>query len=141
MKNQKTFVQRKEDIKRKWHLVDVKDRILGKVATEIASKLIGKQKATYTPHLDGGDYVVLINAAEVKLSRNKADKKVYSWHTGFPGGLKEMLFSKMIVRKPEEVIRRAVINMLPKNRLRKNRMARLKIYPGSEHKHHSQFKN
>ncbi len=136
---QKTFMQRKEDVTRVWHLVDVKDQILGRVATEIAEKLIGKAKATYTPHIDGGDYVVVTNAREIALSRGKEDKKVYKWHTGFPGGVKERSFKEMQAKHPEEIIRLAVLNMLPKNRLRQDRMARLKIYTGEEHPHQSQL--
>lgn len=138
-KLQKTFMQRKEDVTREWHLVDVKEQILGRVATEIAQKLIGKHKTTYTPHIDGGDHVVVINAREIALTRGKENKKVYIWHTGFVGNLKQRSFKEMLRKHPEEIIRRAVVNMLPKNRLRRNRMARLKIYPGVEHKHASQL--
>ena len=138
-KKQQTFMQRKEDVTREWHLVDVKGKILGRVATEIAELLIGKHKPTYTPHTDAGDYVVVTNAAEVELTRGKEDKKVYRWHTGFPGGLKERTFKEMQRKHPEEIIRRAVINMLPKNRLRSDRMARMKIYQDEDHKHESQL--
>lgn len=134
-------MQRKEDVERKWHLVDVQGQILGRTATEIAELLIGKHKPTYTPHVDAGDYVVVVNAAEVELSRDKANKKVYHWYTGFPGGLRQKKFKDMLQDKPTEVIRRAVINMLPKNKMRKRRMARLKIYPGSEHPHQAHFAN
>ena len=134
-------MQRKEDVERKWHLVDVQGQILGRTATEIAELLIGKHKPTYTPHVDAGDYVVVENAAEVELSRDKANKKVYHWYTGFPGGLRQKKFKDMLQDKPTEVIRRAVINMLPKNKMRKRRMARLKIYPGSEHQHQAHFAN
>lgn len=140
MKNtQKTFMQRKEDVTHDWHLVDVKGKVLGRAATGIAAKLIGKHKPTYTPHTDAGDYVVVINAEQIVVTRGKADKKVYSRHSGFPGGLKQRTFAEMLEKHPEEVIRRAVTNMLPKNRLRADRMARLKIYVGSEHGHESQL--
>jgi len=138
-KQQKTFMQRKEDVTREWHLVDVKDKILGRMATDIAEKLIGKHKPTYTPHTDAGDFVVVVNAKEVALTRGKEDKKTYRRHTGFPGGVKERGFKEMIRKHPEEVIRLAVVNMLPKNKLRRDRMARLKIYAGSEHQHESQL--
>ena len=141
MKKNKTFMQNKKNVTRKWHLVDVKGRILGRVATEIAQKLIGKNKVTYTPHVDSGDYVVVINASQVELSRNKADKKVYRWHTGFPGGLKERKFKDMLVQKPEFIIQRAVKNMLPKNKMRDRRMTRLKIFAGNDHPHQTHFKN
>jgi large subunit ribosomal protein L13 len=139
MKNQQTFMQRKEDVTRKWHLVDVKDKVLGRIATQIAEKLIGKDKPTYTPHTDGGDFVVVINARQVAVTRGKEQKKIYYKHSGFPGGLKQRTFEEMIRKNPEEVIRLAVKNMLPKNRLQGDRMARLKIYADAEHKHDSQL--
>ncbi|NCN45443.1 MAG: 50S ribosomal protein L13 [Candidatus Pacebacteria bacterium CG10_big_fil_rev_8_21_14_0_10_36_11] len=139
MKTQTTFMQRKEDVTREWHLVDVKDKVLGRIATEIAVMLIGKNKPTYTPHTDAGDFVVVINAREVAVTRGKELKKIYYRHTGFPGGLKQRTFEEMIQKNPEEVIRLAVKNMLPKNRLQGERMARLKIYEGAEHKHASQL--
>lgn len=132
-------MQRKEDVTREWHLVDVKDKVLGRIATEIAVMLIGKNKPTYTPHTDAGDFVVVINAREVAVTRGKELKKIYYRHTGFPGGLKQRTFEEMIQKNPEEVIRLAVKNMLPKNRLQGERMARLKIYEGAEHKHASQL--
>ncbi|MBU0578552.1 50S ribosomal protein L13 [Patescibacteria group bacterium] len=135
----KTYMQKTAEVKRDWHLVDVGGQILGRIATQIAQKLIGKHKSTYTPHIDGGDFVVVINASNVALSRNKADKKVYFRHSGFPGGLKEIPFKKMLAEHPEQVIKLAVKNMLPKNKLRQLRMNRLKVYPGDKHAHESQF--
>ncbi|MBT4123894.1 MAG: 50S ribosomal protein L13 [Candidatus Pacebacteria bacterium] len=132
-------MQRKEDVTREWHLVDVKGEVLGRIATQIAEKLIGKDKATYTPHTDAGDFVVVINAREVVVTRDKAQKKMYYRHSGFPGGLKQRSFEEMIQKNPEEVIRLAVKNMLPKNRLQGDRMARLKIYAEADHKHTSQL--
>lgn len=132
-------MQKTAEVKRDWHLVDVGGQILGRIATQIAQKLIGKHKSTYTPHIDGGDFVVVINASNVALSRNKADKKVYFRHSGFPGGLKEIPFKKMLAEHPEQVIKLAVKNMLPKNKLRQLRMNRLKVYPGDKHAHESQF--
>lgn len=139
MNKQTSYMQRVEDVKREWHLVDVKDQILGRIATQIAEKLIGKNKATYTPHTEAGDYVVVINAKDVKLTRNKASKKMYYRHSGFPGGFKQTSFKEMIENKPEEVIRSAVFNMLPKNKQRDQRIARLKIYADANHKHQSQL--
>lgn len=130
---------RKEDVTREWHLVDVKEQILGRIATQIAEKLIGKDKPTYTPHTDAGDFVVVINASKVALSRGKELKKTYRWHTGFPGGVKERTFQEMLDKHPERVILQAVKNMLPKNKLQRDRLARLKIYPGPEHQHESQL--
>ena len=140
IKKQHSFVQRKEDIKRDWLEFDAQDQILGRFATQVAEKLIGKHKVTYTPHNDCGDYVVVTNAEKVKVTRNKANKKIYYWHTGFPGGLKQSTFAEMIEKSPEKVIIRAVKNMLPKNRLRNNRMARLKVVVGSEHPYKGQIK-
>lgn len=133
-------MQKKEEVQRDWVLVDADDRILGKVATEIAQKLIGKSKPTYTPHVDAGDYVVVTNAQKVALSRNKADKKVYKWHTGYIGALKERKFKELQEQNPAKIIELAVKNMLPKNKFRKRRLARLKVYPGKEHPHQSQIK-
>ncbi|HEX9817827.1 MAG TPA: 50S ribosomal protein L13 [Patescibacteria group bacterium] len=138
-KNQKTFMQRKEDVTRKWHVIDVEGKILGRQATKIAEKLIGKDKPTYTPHTDAGDFVVVVNASKVALSRGKEMKKTYVWHTGFPGGVKQRTFQEMLAKHPEKIILLAVKNMLPKNKLQRNRLARLKIYSGAEHKHDSQL--
>lgn len=140
MKKHKTFMQRKEDVQREWHQVDVKGRVLGQAATEIAQLLIGKNKPTYTPHVDAGDCVVVTNAKLVELTRKKADKKVYRWYTGHPGGLKEISFKEMLSTKPDRVIRRAVKGMLPDNKFRKPRLSRLKVYAGEEHPHQSQIK-
>lgn len=138
---QKSFMQRTEDVVRKWHLVDAKGKVLGQVATEVASKLIGKNKVTFTPHTDGGDYVVVINASEVVVTGNKAMTKMYSRHSGFPGGYRENSFAEVIVKKPDLVIEHAVNNMLPNNKLRDRRLARLKVYGGAEHPHAAQISN
>lgn len=134
-------MQKPADVTRQWHLVDVKDQILGRIATEIATKLIGKDKPTYTPHIDGGDYVVVINAAEVATTGNKTESKKYYRHSHRPGGLKDRTLGEMQEKFPEEVIRKAVYNMLPKNKLRSGRMNRLKIYPGQDHKHQAQLES
>ncbi len=133
-------MQRKEDVVRDWHQVDVKGQVLGRIAAEIAKLLIGKDKPTYTPHVDAGDYVVVTNAQQVELTRKKANKKVYRWYTGHPGGLKEKSFKELIESDPDKIIREAVKGMLPKNKFRKKRLARLKVYPGEEHSHQSQIK-
>lgn len=132
-------MQRTEDVVRKWHLVDAKGKILGQVATEVALKLIGKNKPTYTPHTDGGDFVVVINASEVEVTANKAQTKMYVRHSGFPGGYRENTFAEMIVKHPDQVIEHAVNNMLPNNKLRDRRLARLKVYAGAEHPHNAQL--
>jgi large subunit ribosomal protein L13 len=136
---QKTFMQRTEDVVRIWHLVDAKGRVLGQVATEVATKLMGKNKATFTPHTDGGDFVIVINAAEVVVTGNKAKTKMYSRHSGFPGGYKEISFEELIATQPEKVIVHAVNNMLSNNKLRDRRLARLKVYAGAEHPHAAQL--
>ncbi len=140
MKQHKTFIQKPADVSRQWHLIDVDGKILGRAAVEIAKLLVGKDKPTYTPHVDGGDYVVVINAQNIAVSGNKKADKLYRWHTGFPGGLKEISLGKMLDKSPEKVIQKAVSNMLPKNKLRKERMIRLKVYPGSQHPYQEQIK-
>lgn len=137
--NTKTYMQKPAEVKREWHVIDAKGKVLGQVATEISTILIGKNKPTFTPHVDGGDYVVIINAKEVVVTGNKAAKKMYYRHSSLPGGVWQSNFAELIEKKPSDVIERAVYNMLPKNKLRADRMARLKVYPGTEHKHHSQL--
>jgi large subunit ribosomal protein L13 len=134
----KTFMERKEDVQRKWYIVDVKDKVLGRMATKIAMILKGKTKASYTPHIDTGDFVIVINAAQVKLTGKKAEKKVYRWHTFFPGGLKEQSFQEMIAKHPERVIELAVKGMLPKGKLGKSMGMKLKVYKGADHPHKAQ---
>lgn len=136
---QKTYSQKASEVTRNWHLVDVKGQVLGRVATQIATKLIGKDKKEYTPNIDGGDYVVVINAKDVAVTGNKETDKMYYRHSSYPGGLKSQNLSKMRTRTPERIIELAVKNMLPKNKLRAPRMARLKVYAGSEHNHQSQL--
>jgi len=115
-----------------WFVVDAKGQVLGRLATRIASLLIGKDKPSYTPHLDCGDHVVVINAESVRLTGNKIDQKIYRHHSGHPGGLKEIPIRAMLQRRPEEVVREAVLGMLPKNKLRARRAKKLRVYAGSE---------
>ena len=136
----KTYSQKKEEVKREWLEYDAAGKVLGRLATEIAEKLIGKDKVTYTPNIDGGDYVVLINAEKIEVTRNKAKGKVYSWNTGFPGGLRQRTFAEMLEKNPDKLIRRAVKNMIPKNRLRDGRMDRLKVIVGSENPYQGMVK-
>lgn len=133
MPKNKTFIEKKEEIKRDWYEYDASGQVLGRLATQIAEKLIGKHKVTYTPHNDGGDYVVIINAEKIEVTRNKVNNKIYYWHTGFPGGIKQRTFAEMIEKNPSKVLELAVKNMLPKNRLRDQRLARLKIIIGDQH--------
>jgi large subunit ribosomal protein L13 len=115
-----------------WFVVDADGQVLGRLATKIARKLIGKDKAEYTPFLDCGDHIVVINAERVKLTGNKMEQKVYRHHSGYPGGLKEVSIRSLMQRRPEEVIREAVLGMLPKNKLRARRAKKLRVYAGSE---------
>ncbi len=124
-----------KEIKRSWHLMDAKDKILGRLSVEAANKLSGKGKPNFVPYLDNGDFVVVTNAALVKVTGNKFKDKKYIRHSGFPGGLRVETFDKLIKRRPEEVIHHAVKGMLPKNKLGQKMITRLKIYPGSDHPH------
>lgn len=131
----KTYATKASDIKRKWYLVDAKDKILGRLATEVASVLKGKNKTNYVPYLDMGDYVVVINAEKVKVSGNKIDQKMYRRHSGYVGGLSEISFARMIDKDPTYIIRHAVKGMLPHNSLGDSMINKLKIYKGEEHPH------
>lgn len=137
----KTYSTKQKDIKRSWRLIDVKEKILGRSVTQIALLLQGKSKAYYSPHLDCGDWVVVINAAKVKVSGRKRKNKTYYRHSGYPGGLKAVTFEQQLAKDPRKIIHWAVKNMLPKNKLRKNRMQRLKVFAGDDHKFKDKFKN
>jgi len=123
---------------RRWFVVDISDQPLGRAATRVATVLRGKHKATFTPHVDMGDFVIVINASKVKLTGRKMDQKKYYRHSGWVGGLKERTAREMIARKPDEVIRKAVKGMLPKNRLGRKLIKKLKVYAGPEHPHDAQ---
>lgn len=129
----KTYHSAQKEIVRTWHLVDAKGKILGRLGTEIATYLTGKQKPDYSPHMDSGDYVIVINAKDVELTGKKKLQKLYRSHSGFPGGFKEVTFTRMNLEKPTEVIKHAVSGMLPDNRTKRNRLARLKVFPGETH--------
>jgi large subunit ribosomal protein L13 len=115
-----------------WFVVDAEGQVLGRLATRIARILIGKDKPAYTPHLESGDHVIVVNAEKIKLTGNKIDQKIYRHHSGWPGGLKEIPIKVMLQRRPEEVVREAVLGMLPKNKLRARRAKMLRVYAGSE---------
>nr|WP_330367855.1 50S ribosomal protein L13 [Peptoanaerobacter stomatis] len=134
----KCYVQKPSEVQRKWHLIDAEGKTLGRLSTEIAKLLRGKHKVTFTPHVDGGDYVVVINAEKIEVTGKKRDNKVYRHHTGYIGNLKEINFKKLQEKKPEEIIRLSVSGMLPKNKLRAPMMKRLRIFAGSEHVHQAQ---
>ncbi|EFM39154.1 ribosomal protein L13 [Peptostreptococcaceae bacterium AS15] len=134
----KCYIQKPSEVQRKWHLIDAEGKTLGRLSTEIAKLLRGKHKVTFTPHVDGGDYVVVINADKIEVTGKKRDNKVYRHHTGYIGNLKEINFKKLQEKKPEEIIRLSVSGMLPKNKLRAPMMKRLRIFAGSEHTHQAQ---
>jgi large subunit ribosomal protein L13 len=134
----KTYMAKKNEVEQKWVLVDADGAILGRMASQIAPILMGKTKPTYTPHVDVGDYVVVVNAEKVTLTGKKAEQKVYDWYTHHPGGHKYATFSEMIEKKPEKVIELAVRRMLPKNKLGRKMLKKLKVYAGPDHEHHAQ---
>jgi large subunit ribosomal protein L13 len=134
----KTYHAKPGEVEREWLLVDATDMVLGRLASQVAQILKGKTKPTYTPHVDTGDFVVVINAEKVRLTGNKAATKTYYRHTGYPGALKEVSFERMLAKHPERVIEKAVKGMLPKNTLGRKMGMKLKVYAGPEHKHEAQ---
>ncbi len=134
----KTFSAKAETVKRDWYIVDATDKTLGRLSTEIARRLRGKHKAEYTPHVDTGDYIVVINAEKVRVTGNKTTDKIYHHHSGYPGGLKSITFEKLIDKAPERVIETAVKGMLPKNPLGRDMYRKLKVYAGNKHNHQAQ---
>jgi large subunit ribosomal protein L13 len=134
----KTFVAKESEVERKWYLVDAQDKVLGRLATQIAVRLRGKHKPIFTPHVDTGDFVVVVNADKVALTGQKWDKKIYYHHTGYIGGLKEITARKLREKKPEDLLRFAVKRMLPRNVLGRRQLKKLKIYVGSDHPHEAQ---
>ncbi|KPJ68447.1 MAG: 50S ribosomal protein L13 [Syntrophobacter sp. DG_60] len=133
-----TFMLRKEDVKRQWYVVNAKDKILGRLASQVAIRLMGKHKPAYTPHVDTGDYIIIINADKIKLTGNKWDKKRYYWHSGYIGGLKSLTYDKLLERHPELLLKLAVKRMLPKNRLGRQMLKKMKVYAGANHPHKAQ---
>jgi len=129
----KTKATKKAEIKRSWHLFDADGQILGRLATQIAGLLIGKGKVNYAPYLDGGDYVVVINAAKVKVTGRKSDQKMYRRHSGYPGGFRELTFRQQMAKDPRKIVLHAVSGMLPKNKLRSPRLRRLKVFTDEKH--------
>lgn len=134
-----TKVAKKEDVVRDWYVVNVENKVLGRVATEIAGILRGKNKPTYTPSVDTGDFVIVLNAEKIALTGNKLADKTYYSHSGFPGGIKSVTAGKLLEKKPADVLKKAVKGMLPKNKLARNMLSKLKIYAGSEHPHQAQM--
>ena len=134
----KTISTKEENVRRSWYLVDATDKTLGRLSTQIANRIRGKHKPEYTPNVDTGDYVVVVNADKVRVSGNKRDDKVYHHHTGYPGGIKSITLGKLLQEKPEKAIEMAVKGMMPKNKLSRSMIGKLKIYAGSDHPHVAQ---
>lgn len=134
----KTYSTKASDIQRQWHVLDASGKVLGKLATQAATLLLGKHKPIFSPNLDTGDFVVIINAEKVRFSGNKEEKKLYYRHSGYPGGLKSVTLEQMMQADPTRVIEKAVKGMLPTNRLRAVRMKKLKVYVGEAHPHLAQ---
>ena len=134
----KSFMAKTDEVQRKWHIIDAEDKVLGRLATEVSTILCGKNKAIYTPHVDTGDYVIIINAGKIKLTGKKLSQKNYTYHTGYPGGLKQVPYKKLMVEKPEKIIELAVKGMLPKNKIGRAMIKKMKVYAGAEHDHDAQ---
>ena len=134
----KSYMARPLEVERKWYVVDAEGKHLGRLATEIVRVLRGKNKPQYTPHVDVGDFVVVVNADRVAVTGRKAEQKIYRRHSGYPGGMKETSYEQMLARKPAEVLRKAVYGMMPKTRLARKQFKKLKIYAGPEHPHAAQ---
>lgn len=135
----KTYQPKKKEVKREWHLMDAKDQILGRFSSQVAIFLMGKQKSNYSAHMDSGDNVVVVNSEKIKLTGKKKEQKVYQGHSGYPGGFKEVSFEKMSKEHPERVLISAISGMLPDNRLKANRIARLHVVVGGRHKYQDKF--
>ena len=134
----KTFIPKADDTEKAWYIVNAEDKALGRLASRVATILSGKHKPIYVPHADVGDYVIVINAAKVRLTGKKLEQKVYYHYSGYPGGLKETRLFDLMEKRPEEVIKRAVKGMLPKNKLGKKMLTKLKVYPDKEHHQEAQ---
>jgi large subunit ribosomal protein L13 len=134
----RTFSPKPEDIQRKWWVIDAEDLVLGRLSTEAARLLRGKHKTIFAPHTDTGDHVIIVNAAKVRLSSNKAEKTMKYRHSGYPGGITETSMAEFLEKKPEEMVRNAIRGMLPKNRLGRQMITKLKVYAGPTHSHHAQ---
>ena len=134
----KTVSARKETVTRQWYVVDAAGKTLGRLCTEIANRLRGKHKPEYTPHVDTGDYIVVVNARKIVVTGNKTTDKLYQHHTGYPGGIKSLSFDKLLMKSPEMIIEKAVKGMMPKNKLSRAMLSKLKVYAGNEHPHSAQ---
>ena len=133
-----TYMAKPQDIERKWYVIDAEGKTLGRLASEAASILRGKNKPVFTPHMDTGDYVIIINAEKVAVTGKKRKEKIYKRHTGYPGGLREITFEKLQAKAPEEIIRHAIKGMMPNGKLGRQMYKKLKVYAGPDHKHAAQ---
>lgn len=136
----KTYQPKAKEVVRNWHLLDAKDFVLGRLSTQVATLLMGKHKPNYSTHMDSGDFVVVVNSEKVELTGRKKEQKVYRSHSGYPGGFKEVTFERLSKKDPSRIIEFAVYGMLPDNRLRSIRMARLHVFKGAKHKFENKFK-
>ena len=134
----KSYMAKANEVERKWYVIDAEGKVLGRLASEIASVLRGKRKPIFTPHVDCGDFVIVINADKVVLTGDKLNQKIHAYHTGYPGGRKEVVYAEMMAKRPEKVIELAVKGMLPKSRLGRQMIKKLKVYAGAEHPHSAQ---
>ncbi len=134
----KSYIAKPQEVERKWYVLDAEGKTLGRLASEAASILRGKKKPIYTPHVDTGDYVIIINAEKVEVTGKKRKEKIYKRHTGYPGGLREITFEKLQAKNPEEIIRHAIKGMMPKGSLGRQMYKKLKVYAGNEHNHAAQ---
>ena len=134
----KTVSARKETATHKWYVVDASGKTLGRLCTEIANRLRGKHKPEFTPHVDTGDYIVVVNAEKIVVTGNKTTDKLYQHHTGYPGGIKSISFDKLLLKSPEMIIEKAVKGMMPKNKLSRAMLSKLKVYAGNDHPHSAQ---
>ena len=134
----KTVSARKETVTRQWYVVDAAGKTLGRLCTEIANRLRGKHKPEFTPHVDTGDYIVVVNAEKIVVTGNKTTDKLYQHHTGYPGGIKSISFDKLLGKSPEMIIEKAVKGMMPKNKLSRAMLSKLKVYAGNDHPHSAQ---
>ncbi len=134
----KSYLAKTNEVDRKWYEIDAEGKVLGRLASEVATILMGKNKPIYTPHVDTGDFVIIINADKIKLTGNKINQLNHTYHTGYPGGLKEVPYKRLMEEKPERIIELAVKGMLPKNKIGRQMITKLKIYRGAEHKHQAQ---
>lgn len=134
----KTYSQKKSEVQRDWYVIDASDMVLGRLATQIATLLRGKHKPTYTPSMDGGDFVIVVNAEKIRVTGSKEEQKMYYRHTGYPGGLREITYKEMKQKHPDRILRLAVRGMLPKTRMGRHLLTKLRIYAGPEHPHAAQ---